>query len=189
MNPKHQLITQVSQRLLIALGTLLLVLITVIITGYFIGQQAVEESPTHAMSATPFIVFIVGAIGGFVSLQRRLKELDESDLQLIADSVIYTCLAPAVGGVLAVLLYIIFLSGLLAGDLFPHFIPDKKGDVTLGFVSIFQTHGDYQAYAKLVFWAFVAGYSERFVIDILSQFQSHALDSAGRTTDNQEPQK
>jgi hypothetical protein len=87
---------------------------------------------------------ISGFIGGFVGLQRRLKDLTPEDLQLISHSMVYTCLSPLVGGVLALLLYILFLSGLLSGDL----------------------------------WCFVAGYSERFVTDVIGRFEGAAIKDA-----------
>jgi hypothetical protein len=123
----------------------------------------------------PLIVIASGLIGGFVGLQRRLKDLTISDLQLIADSWIYTWLSPLVGAVLALLLYVLFLSELLSGQLFPHFIGDAKA---IGFASVFQQHGEsYKDYAKLVFWCFVAGFSERFVTDIISRFEGTAVKS------------
>lgn len=126
----------------------------------------------------PAVVIASGLIGGFVGLQRRLKELTLSDLRLIAHSWVYTCLSPLVGGVLALLLYVLFLSGLLSGDLFPHFIADANGSKVDGFSSVFQQHGNgYKEYAKLIFWSFLAGYSERFVIDVISRFEGAAVKS------------
>ena len=123
----------------------------------------------------PVVVIASGLIGGFVGLQRRLKELTIADLELIASSWIYTCLSPLVGGVLALLLYVLFLSGLLSGDLFPHFIPDENREEITSFASIFQQHANsYKDYAKLVFWCFVAGFSERFVTDVVSRFEGAA---------------
>ncbi|MGH7872186.1 MAG: hypothetical protein ACREQO_08205 [Candidatus Binatia bacterium] len=126
----------------------------------------------------PLIVIASGLIGGFVGLQRRLKDLTVSDLQLIADSWIYTWLSPLVGAVLALLLYVLFLSELLSGQLFPHFVADGIAQKATGFASVFQQHGEtYKDYAKLVFWCFVAGFSERFVTDIISRFEGTAVKS------------
>ena len=124
----------------------------------------------------PVVVIASGLIGGFVGLQRRLKDLTITDLELIANSWIYTCLSPLVGGVLALLLYVLFLSGLLSGDLFPHFIADVNTEEVTGFESIFLQHADnYKDYAKLVFWCFVAGFSERFVTDVIYHFEGAAV--------------
>lgn len=125
--------------------------------------------------AVPVVVIASGMIGGFIGLQRRLKDLTITDLELIANSWVYTCLSPLVGGMLAFLLYILFISGLLTGDLFPQFTTNTNIEVP-GFPSIFQQHaGNYKDYAKLVFWCFIAGFSEHFVTDIISRFEGAAV--------------
>lgn len=127
------------------------------------------------------VVITSGLIGGFVGLQRRLKELTIADLQMISTSWIYTCLSPLVGGILALLLYILFLSGLLSGDIFPHFVAEETPQV--GFATLFNQHGDnYKDYAKLVFWCFVAGFSEHFVTDVISRFEGEAMKTIPQST-------
>lgn len=158
------LLVRVTRRLFIALLTLFtaaLTLATLIPESQFI---------------VPAVVVATGIIGGFVGLQRRLKDLTVCDLQLIADSWIYTWLSPMVGGILAVLLYILFISGLLSGQLFPHFVPDSPTQITTGFSSVFMQHAEtYQDYGKLVFWSFIAGFSERFVTDVINRFEGPAI--------------
>jgi len=127
------------------------------------------------------VVITSGLIGGFVGLQRRLKELTIADLQLISTSWIYTCLSPLVGGILALLLYVLFLSGLLSGDIFPRFVAEEIPQV--GFSSIFNQHGEsYKDYAKLVFWCFVAGFSEHFVTDVISRFEGEAMKTLQKSS-------
>lgn len=151
----------ISKRLLAALGILLVVVLLLMVVSMLFKGAAIIS----------LITVLVGAIGGFVGLQRRLKQLSDEDIELLASSHLYSFLAPLVGGILALLLYVLFLSGLLAGDLFPKFVPDDEV-VRTDFTAIFKTHGaNYQAYAKLIFWSFLAGFSERFVIDIISQFE------------------
>ena len=119
----------------------------------------------------------IGAGGGLIALQRRLKQFSIEDLQLLSSSWIYITLAPLVGGLLAFVLYMLFLSNLLDGQLFPKFVPDSGIDPETqnSFFVLFKTHGDGpEAYAKLIFWSFVAGFSERFVIDIINRFQRNA---------------
>jgi hypothetical protein len=161
MTTKSQHIQVISKRLLAALGILLgVVLLLIVVCKIFTGVPVVS-----------LFTILVGAIGGFVGLQRRLKQLSAEDIELLASSHLYSFLAPLVGGILALLLYVLFLSGLLEGDLFPAFVPDNETGPA-DFSSILATHGkDYQAYAKLMFWSFLAGFSERFVIDIISQFE------------------
>jgi len=167
-----QLLVSVTRRLFIALAML------------FSVALATTALVPDSRYAVPSIVIASGLIGGFVGLQRRLKDLPVSDLQLIAKSWIYTSLSPLIGGVLALLLYVLFLSGLLSGDLFPHFVADKDMPLASGFASVFQQHGDgYKEYAKLVFWCFVAGFSERFVTDVVSRFEGAAATTMPPSTD------
>jgi hypothetical protein len=157
VNDRLHMIRTVSNRLLIALGGLLVL----VIPGAMIG-------------ATPLMTLMVGAIGGFVGLQRRLKQLSDDDLALLADSWVYIILSPMVGGILAVLIYILFISGLLAGNLFPKFVADTNAASTQGLDALFLIHGEAADYAKLIFWCFLAGFSERFAIDIISKFEAPA---------------
>jgi len=89
-----------------------------------------------------------------------------------------------VGGILALLLFVLFLSGLLSGQLFPHFVPDAPDQTAKDLSSVFTAHGEhYQEYAKLVFWSFVAGFSERFVTDVISRFEGTAIKQLPQTAD------
>lgn len=162
----NELLASVTRRLFIALSVLFVVsLVAVVMTA---GSRF----------TVPVSVIASGIIGGFVGLQRRLKDLTAQDLELIAHSWVYTSLSPLVGGVLALLLYVLFLSGLLSGELFPSFVADAPGEMAAnrGFAAIFDQHGtDYRQYAKLVFWCFIAGFSERFVTDVISRFEGSAV--------------
>jgi len=164
------LVVCVTRRLFIALFTLFT---TALVFAVLAPQSWV---------VVPEIVTATGAIGGFVGLQRRLKDFTASDLQLIADSWVYTCLSPMVGGILALLLCVLFLSGLISGPLFPQFVPNDPSQIAKDFSSIFTAHGaQYQEYAKMVFWSFVAGFSERFVTDVISRFEGTAIKQLSQT--------
>lgn len=163
MSELTSLLIQVSRRLLISLGIPFMALVLIIAVF------------PRSKSVVPLVVYGAGLIGGFVGLQRRLKELTIDDLQMIANSWVYTCLSPLIGGVLALLIYIISLSGLLAGQLFPKFVPDPAPQIP-GFSAVFNQHAEgFQDYAKLLFWAFLSGFSERFVTNVLSRFEGAAI--------------
>ena len=165
MNEKLENIRKISNRLATALG----ILVIIIVAGAFIAYRF------EGIVTAPLAAFAAGIIGGFVGLQRRLKSLSEDDLVLLANSWVYVCISPLVGGVLAVVLYVLFISTLVTGDLFPKFGPDTVGSGVSdgkGFSEIFNVHGQAVDYAKMMFWSFVAGFSERFVTDIISKFEN-----------------
>ena len=97
MSNKNRLIRSVSAKLLWPLAISFAAFFLV-----FVGQRLLH-APQPLLAATPFLVILMGAIGGFVSIQRRLNELPEDKLELMAGSFVYTVLAPFVGGVLSLL--------------------------------------------------------------------------------------
>jgi hypothetical protein len=173
------LIVAVSRRLFFAVMALAAIVVVAVV---------VLISTNWATSAA---VVLSGTIGGFIGLQRRLKELTVEDLRVLANSWVQICLPPLIGGVLAMLLYVIFLSGLVSSPLFPHFAADpstREGCEAPHFRILLCHHGaDFGEYAKLVFWSFVAGFSEHFVTDIIGRFEGEAAKNAGATDDSPKP--
>ena len=165
MNENLEIIRKISNRLTIALVALVIIIC--------IG--AIYANINHDFVTAPLAAFAAGIMGGFVGLQRRLKSMSEDDLALLAHSWVYVCISPLVGGVLAVVLYVLFISTLVSGDLFPKFVPDAVDPCSperKGFSEIFKVHGEAVDYAKMLFWSFVAGFSERFVTNIISKFEN-----------------
>jgi hypothetical protein len=73
----------------------------------------------------------------------------------------------------AVVLYLLFAAGILKGDLFPEF-HCAAGQTCAdfhGFVAYWKPDGP-AANAKAIVWGFIAGFSERFVPDILNRLGS-----------------
>ena len=79
-----------------------------------------------------------------------------------------------VGAIGAVVLYLVFAAGLLKGDLFPEF-SCLNAAASCGafhdFVSSWAP-ANATANAKAIVWGFVAGFSERFVPDVLNRLGS-----------------
>lgn len=180
MNEKLRAIRTISNRLLIFLGVLVSIFIPAAIYLY--------HNKGSVLISTPLMALGVGFIGGFVGLQRRIKQMSDDDITLLAHSWVYICLSPLVGGILAMLTYVLFISGLLAGHLFPKFVPDASAPSVEGLGAIFQIHGEAADYAKLMFWCFLAGFSERFVTDIISRFESRASDNDKPASSRESPQ-
>lgn len=165
----HILLITISSRLFYALAILLVFGFGILLSNQSFG---VPENVTLP------IIMLCGIVGGFVSIQRRLKDLTIEDLKLLADSRIYLLLAPLVGGVLAIVIYVIFLAELMVSDLFPKFQGVDTAEPITGFFSIFyQVAQTYSDYAKLMLWCFIAGFSESFVTNVIGRFEGKAVKS------------
>lgn len=117
-------------------------------------------------------VFFAGSAGAVVNNYFRLSriaaqpESSAAELQRGAVTLqIYVSLF--LSGILGFVAYGLFLSGLLQGELFPKF-----ANISGPYVSLEQMLNEMSPEknidaAKALFWAFVAGFSERFIPNIL----------------------
>jgi len=144
----------------------------------------------HQRFMVSWACFGTGLVGGFVSIQQRIKNVGEEELELLSRSWFHILLIPVYGGIFALVLYLAFLSGILDSPLFPHFSiptfmdPPSADDMKKLFVETFPRTG--VDFAKLVFWCFVAGFSERFVPQIISSAQRNSSKSPPEATNNPE---
>lgn len=120
--------------------------------------------------------FECGIIGGFVSIQQRLRRLDDAELTILSQSWMTVLVIPVYGGIFSLVLYLLFLSGLIEGHLFPHFSfntfsdPPQNDDLRKFFIETYPSSAS--DFAKFAFWSFVAGFSERFVPQIIQKVSS-----------------
>lgn len=120
--------------------------------------------------------FGCGLVGGFVSIQQRIKNVNDEELELLSRSWFQILLIPVYGGIFALVLYLAFLSGIVEGALFPRLSvpafgsPPSTDDMKNLFTSTYPSTG--VDFAKLVFWSFVAGFSERLVPQIISKTEN-----------------
>ncbi len=170
---------EVHRQMVIALFTATLILSAILAGGLLFSHVTVL-----------MVVAAAGALGGFVSALRRLyafqrifpanffKTWHKFDLYLI----IYSMIPSVVGTIAAVALYLIFASGLVKGDLFPqfHLSPvSHRPDDFQNFVFNWQPVAPAD-YAKALVWSFIAGFSERFVPDLLERFASSQQQTLNR---------
>lgn len=117
--------------------------------------------------------FGCGLIGGFISIQQRIKSVSDEELELLSKSWFQVLLIPVYGGIFALVLYLAFLSQIVKGALFPEFsipefsIPPTTDDMKGLFMNTYPSSGVHLA--KLIFWSIVAGFSERLVPQIISR--------------------
>lgn len=126
---------------------------------------------TAGVARVGIIVFLIGNIGGYVSVHRGLTELKDDEVTGLSSSWWSIVVPPIVGGVLALVMYLLFLSNILGGDLFPTFEADADSPKAID--SILTQHADSMAsYGKLLFWAFVAGFNQKYVVDIINSVKA-----------------
>lgn len=98
-------------------------------------------------------VLLFGALGATISFFARVETIDRG---LIRSKTVNG--TQLFGAVFATILFLIFLGGLVQGSLFPDLQRASRwNDLFL----------DLTGWAKLMVWCFVAGFSERFVPDML----------------------
>jgi hypothetical protein len=121
------------------------------------------------------LVFAAGLLGGFVSIQQRLPRISGAELRVLANSWISITLIPINGGIFAMVLMFVFIGGIVQGELFPNYPEFKISNVTEFFNWIENGYPLTGAdVSKLLFWAFVAGFSERFVPQVIMKVSKQA---------------
>jgi hypothetical protein len=136
------------------------------------------------------VVFLAGGAGGLLSLQRRLQSLPSSG-ESLSDLVelsgrLTVKLTPIIGGTFAIVLFLVFSSGLLTGALFPASISKPTvSDSDFIHVVMNMQPGDTAGWGKLLVWSFIAGFAERFVPDTLDRLITRSeqkKQSSGKMT-------
>lgn len=155
--------------------------ITVLVFGSLFGITFILEQRFMLTWAG----FLCGIVGGFVSIQQRIKTVSDEELSLLTKSWFQILLVPVFGGIFSLVLYCLFLSEIISGSLFPNFYippPLNTNPDTLFMIDVFtKTYpATGEDLAKFLFWSFVAGFSERFVPQIISNVSDKAVDQAGR---------
>jgi hypothetical protein len=159
---------RITRRLIIMTAGGLLCVVTIFALTLFRGDRFMVS----------WACFGCGLLGGFVSIQQRIKKFGQEELELLSSSWFQILLIPIYGGVFALVLYLGFLSNIVEGPLFPRFagpsfsqpIP-STADVAAFFAKTYPATG--ADLTKLLFWSFLAGFSERFVPQILDKAQKN----------------
>ena len=123
------------------------------------------------------LVVLMGVLGAFFSALTRLYKVDEAGAALITPTVgslsdkylfMYSFVPPMIGAIAAAVLYLLFISKLVEGTLFPTLAckPGKDCSTMQGLMH-FYFPAEAADYGKTMVWAFIAGYSERLVPNLL----------------------
>lgn len=156
---RQQSLNQIWRRLLIIFVVIGVISITI---AYF-----------GAGTRVPALVFLFGNIGGYVGVHRNLAQLSDDELSGLAESWLGLVVPSFVGGILAFMIYVLFLSKIISGELFPVFIQDSNAPLTESFDILKYQHAQSVSdYAKLLFWSFVAGFNQKYAVDIIESIKT-----------------
>ncbi len=172
---RQKYLQQITQRLIIFTGTILCLMA--------VGLYQLNKLPEgHKHSYLVLIVFVSGLLGGFVSIQQRLPRIDVNELRVLSSSWLTITLIPINGGIFALVLMVIFIGNIIQGTLFPTYPEFTIKDAVTFKAWLSSTYpASGTDVAQLLFWSFVAGFSERFVPQIIrrSAYEVSSSQSVG----------
>jgi hypothetical protein len=159
-------------------------LIVTAAAGGLITSKTASPQNT-ALSDLPIVpmVILAGILGASFSILQRVQRSTAADplvalfnLRAARPQVYLSIIS---GAIAALVVFAVFGGGMLEGVLFPKIVnwkSDGRGEKMMELSDYLQntgplTHFDY---AKLLVWAFIAGFAERFVPDILDRFTAGA---------------
>jgi hypothetical protein len=165
---------QFGGALLLVVGIVIALLLSYVISKYY--------PPFH------LLVMFCGMLGAFFSGLTRLSKIDDAIAGLDLNSigflgarylVVYSFVPPLVGAIAAVVIYMAFAGDFLQGGLFPKFGCKVDGGCKYLYEIIYDyTPVDPKDYAKAIVWAFIAGFSERLVPNVLNQIAKQKMTSS-----------
>lgn len=152
------------QAIIIPITVVLLLCLLVI--SIFTGSQELDsEQPAFGV-----FMFIAAMLGSVIN-QSQEKTVAGGNRLTIREQVIYFAWKILVALVFALFLYCAFMSEIITGAMFPKFT-GLDGQYTgmydyINSVSL----ATYREAAKMLIWAFIAGYAEKFVPNIIQQIK------------------
>ena len=139
-----------------------------LLLGFWFWRSIGSGSGAEEYPVSWFII-IAAILGSIVNEPFRQGEPHQYTYGWIAA---YISWKSAVSVVFAFLLYLMAIGGLIGGDMFPHFVQTtlaygEHWNMT-NFVTAVKPES-YKDVAKILVWSFIAGYSEKFVPNLIGQ--------------------
>lgn len=164
---RQELLQLITRRLVAFTAVILLIL------AAFQYRDILADDPSQR-SYLVLLVFMSGLLGGFVSIQQRLPKISLEELRVLSGSWVSITLIPINGGIFALVLMLMFIGHIIQGQLFPVYAKDVAiagmVDFKIWLLDTYPSTGP--DIAKLLFWSFVAGFSERFVPQVIRRAAS-----------------
>ncbi|EDY37465.1 conserved hypothetical protein [Cyanobium sp. PCC 7001] len=151
--------------------------VTVAVAGLLCYAMFVQIAAEQNLSPYPTALFVaMAAVVGSVLNQPFREDPLASDG---GSPWLYLVWKASVAVAFACLLYLMFMGQVLTGGIFPKFCGDTAGFTDVrGFVA--DVHPASNAdFAKLLVWAFVAGFSEKFVPNLITQITGSGRPGSG----------
>jgi hypothetical protein len=128
------------------------------IAGYFVVLWITQDRAGGPILA---YVMLLGFLGSTVDIAVRSEQIPENASRVAIVITFFWKLT--VSGILAVILYCMFAAQIIQGSLFPNFTSDGSTFQSMETFLRSMTPETNVDMAKVLFWSFVAGYSEHFV--------------------------
>jgi hypothetical protein len=156
---------------------LVIIVLAALLLPFFISYYVKGNADTRDPPLL-VIVILAGSLGAFFSALMRLYNFQDLPKAIVTRELeglprlhllVYSLVPAVVGAISARVLYMLFASGLVQGDLFPLFKCKKGENMCTTFGMLIGEWGPDQArdYAKAIVWGFIAGFAERLVPDTL----------------------
>jgi len=167
--------------------TVLITSLFLIIVLFYLLNLSFKDLDNNFSLTITSVAMLTGALGALFSVLQRISSgtivLDGNESenqQTMANGffvIVFSLVSPVIGLLSAIILYVFFSSEIGANQFFPMFECAEKFtcDEFNQYVKYWKPKHATD-YAKVVVWSFIAGFSERFVLNTLSQLYNRAED-------------